>query len=648
MPAPANRILNVVPDRLDLRDRLYQPPVDHRPKAAIPHPGKGLPILHQGPTNACTGFALATVIHRLLNGSAALKPVSPFMLYAMARRYDEFEGSTGDTGSSLRGALKGWYKHGACKDALWPTKDTSKTPQPDPNPAKDWRREAAQRPLGAYYRVDVRSITDMQIALNEAGVLYASARCHAGWDAPDGADETYGLKLIPYTKGPAPDGHAFALVGYTPEGFIIQNSWGKEWGAEGLAILTYEDWLDNAMDCWVAQLGVVTKQHEEVGSAGTLRMAHNRVRLAAEGRLRSRELDPFIVDMENNGALSRSGEFLTTPEDLKALVEIHIPEARKAWGLKPDEPMDIALYAHGGLVGEGAAAATAARWIPALYERRIFPIFFMWETDWWTTLKDRMEDLWRGQPQPAGSFGENMKRFWDERLERFFSAPGALLWSEMKQNADAISASPESGATLLYEAFQREGTLGKEKVRLHLIGHSAGAILHCHLAQRMAQAGWQFGAVAFMAPAATTELFQATLLPLINGRKVGRYHQFHLSDTAERQDRTCSALLGYSRSLLYLVSRSFEGRREAPILGMETHFRAQVEGALSAGTFGTTTAPCAESGSTSHGGFDEDEATLASVLGLIAQQAERPTVGVSMGAGGGKKLPSMDIKKART
>ena len=41
------------------------------------------------------------------------------MLYALARRYDEFEGEA-DAGSSLRGALKGWYNHGVLPERTWP------------------------------------------------------------------------------------------------------------------------------------------------------------------------------------------------------------------------------------------------------------------------------------------------------------------------------------------------------------------------------------------------------------------------------------------------------------------------------------------------------------------------------------------------
>lgn len=37
-------------------------------------------------------------------------------------------------------------------------------------------------PLGAYYRIDSRSLTDMHLALRDVGVIYASAVCHGGWN----------------------------------------------------------------------------------------------------------------------------------------------------------------------------------------------------------------------------------------------------------------------------------------------------------------------------------------------------------------------------------------------------------------------------------------------------------------------------------
>src|SRR5256712_13741493 len=169
---------NIVPDRPDLRDRPYIP-VLHAPPPPEMAPQLKLPVLNQERTNACTGFALASVVNFLLrkHRDPAAPPMSPFMLYSMARRYDEFPGAAEDSGSSLRGAMKGWYKHGVCRLDLWRRPEM---PRPAAKPADDWWLDAARRPLGAYYRVDTRSVTDMHVALSDVGVLYASVVCHGG------------------------------------------------------------------------------------------------------------------------------------------------------------------------------------------------------------------------------------------------------------------------------------------------------------------------------------------------------------------------------------------------------------------------------------------------------------------------------------
>lgn len=109
-----------------------------------------------------------------LQRKAGIEPqragVSPYMLYSMARRYDEFPGSEEDAGSSLRSALKGWYKHGACRAELWQALDM---PAAAKDAATDWWIDAVKRPMGAYYRVDTRSVTDMHVVLNEVRILYA-------------------------------------------------------------------------------------------------------------------------------------------------------------------------------------------------------------------------------------------------------------------------------------------------------------------------------------------------------------------------------------------------------------------------------------------------------------------------------------------
>ena len=623
--AAASPIRNVVPDRLDLRDRVYMPPVAVVPGLTLA-PKTNIPVLNQKQTNACTGFALASVVHHL-QYTAKRKHldccVAPFMLYSMARRYDEFPGDPDvDTGSSLRGAMKGWYKHGVCSDRLWTSEQMPTGPVK--KSADDWWLDAVQRPLGAYYRIDTRSITDMHVALNEIGILYASAICHSDWD--DGFSKRSQTKgrywMIPRRKASLSDGgHAFAIVGYNQVGFIVQNSWGPGWGTKGRAVLQYEDWLDHAMDCWVAQLGVVTELHLTIAQSPTLRLEAGKVQLASESSLRAREISPFIINMENNGRLSNTGDFRTQESDITALVTHHLGKARTAWGLGKKDPVDIAIYAHGGLTSEDTAGETAAKWIPALYEHKIFPIFLMWETDLWSTLKGRLQDVLEGQPRPTGGFFDRVMDWWNQRLEKLLAKPGTAIWSEMKQNADAISNSAESGGIKLYKACQQSPYFADlTKVRLHLVGHSAGAILHSHVVDRLGGRGWNFESVNFMAPAVRVDLFKKTVVPAITSGKVKRFNQFHLSDDMEQKDPTCKPILGYSRSLLYLVSQSLEHGQSTPILGMEKYFNDKI-GSKKLPNVSTWAAPGQESKSTTHGGFDDDPVTMASVIALMKGKA---------------------------
>ena len=167
------------------------------------------------------------------------------MMYEMAKKYDEWPGED-YAGSSARGAVKGWHKHGVCKESVWPyvaNKPGSLT--------KTRAADAAKCPLGAYYRVNPKDMTHMHTALAEVGILYATADVHEGWD------EVGANGLIPSRKNIV-GGHAFALVGYDEYGFWLQNSWGPGWGKQGYARLSYADWLRDGYDVWALRLGVPT------------------------------------------------------------------------------------------------------------------------------------------------------------------------------------------------------------------------------------------------------------------------------------------------------------------------------------------------------------------------------------------------------
>jgi hypothetical protein len=117
------RTFDARPDTMDFRDRMFVPTLVEVPSRKPLELYRKIkpPILDQGSEGACTGFGLAAMANYLLRIRAVVRdktPVSPRMLYEMAKRYDEWTGEDYE-GSSARGAMKGWHKHGVCSEKAW-------------------------------------------------------------------------------------------------------------------------------------------------------------------------------------------------------------------------------------------------------------------------------------------------------------------------------------------------------------------------------------------------------------------------------------------------------------------------------------------------------------------------------------------------
>ena len=647
------RKLDAVPDRIDVRDWFYQPFLSPLPDQVV-NIDLVPEILDQGTEGACTGFALAAVINyhlanrNLINARNRDRTVSPRMIYEMARRYDEWPGE-GYEGSSARGAMKGWVAHGVCRRTSWP--DKLHGPK---HFSYDHSNEAQHTPGGAYYRVMHTNIRDMHAAINEVGILYATIMVHAGWDepGPEQAPITYVLsdnllqRNIPVIsrKGRADGGHAIAVVGYTYEGFIIQNSWGEEWGSGGFALLPYEDWMLHATDCWVAQLGVpigfdVWTRRGAADTTAGLQRASRTVPLS--------EIRPYVVDIGNNGLLSQSGNYWTTEEDLVRLFE-SIREQTKEW-----KKHRIMLYLHGGLNDELAVARRVVAFRDVCLENEIYPVHIMWETGFWESLKASILDLFTNKDERAGAdwlkkLREGIVDAKDRTIEITAAGPGTTLWSEMKENARLASAGEGGMRLLTQKAQQAMAVLSqaqKKNWELHVVGHSAGSIFAAYAIRMLIELGTNFKSLQFLAPAISVDSFKKFLMPYIVSGECPLPTMYVLSDVGERDDTVGP----YGKSLLYLVSNAFEGKRETPILGMERFissesqdpnkelvdkevealFKKKVNGLPSlirAGEGGRSTLLSPSlSRSETHGGFDNDEYTLNSVLyRILEDKPKRP------------------------
>ena len=215
----------------------------------------------------------------------------------------------------------------------------------------------------------------MHSAMAEVGILYVTASVHEGWNqlSEDG--------VIPFTDAML-GGHAFAIVAYDHRGFWIQNSWGKDWGVNGFALITYDDWLVNSNDVWVARLGAPVILVRTQSAA----ISHS----AAAGKSAAysySDLRPHIISTGNDGALNQGGDFGTSRDEVRTIFREDFPRVTRDWAKKR-----LLLYAHGGLVNEETAVQRLADYRPALLNAQVYPVSFIWHSDFWTTATNILED----------------------------------------------------------------------------------------------------------------------------------------------------------------------------------------------------------------------------------------------------------------
>ncbi|MEA2238764.1 MAG: hypothetical protein QOC81_3488 [Thermoanaerobaculia bacterium] len=623
--AAAPFVTNVSPDPFDIRDLIYRPrlqlladTVDRRKNALV---------LEQA-GNSCTGHAVAAMVNTVYSQKTRKQladPVSPYMLYFLARRYDEFPGDE-DAGSSLRGVLKGWWRHGMALQTEWPALDTH-LDLDDVSLVKSCRR----RPLGAYYRVDAQRLDDMQSAITELNAIVASAAVHDGWQSPKKvriSGKTH--HIITKTESSQPiGGHAFALVGYNEIGFLVQNSWGKTWGKEGFATLPYEDWLESAYDAWVARPGVPQTPFERVertvSAAGTVGV----------GAAPSPEvIRTHVLNLGNDGRLSTKGQATSSPAQLRELIA-SMEKWHAEWGSR-----DTVLYIHGGLVSEASGLRQVQEQFQWWMNNHIYPIFIVWQSGPMETVLNQLEDT-IGKKLPFGA-GINFHEAFDRVIEKTASSVLAFAWKEMKDNGMAASANLDALPAKDAEWFEKPGISillqllkASAGAKLHIVGHSAGAVLVNGILQRLASYGMAVESLTFMAAASTVESFETEVAPHLCSL-VKRFTSFVMNDTLEQND-TCARI--YHKSLLYLVSRGFERppNREVPLVGMQRFLPAKLTNGktleatitqncgavvVSANPVETAKPDDEQSNAQHHGDFHNDTFTMtAALLRILGQHS---------------------------
>lgn len=558
-------------DPPDLRDREFQPLIkdlvgEYPPQADV----QGFfaayepMVLDQGEDSSCTGYALACVVNfarwRKQQYAGKLESVSARMLYNYARRYDEYEGEDYE-GSSCRGALKGWYNHGVCLASEWPDHE---------RPKFGFAERALQNTLGVYYRINLRSVTDLQAAIMQGGAIYVSAFTHDGWlkvpKQPKGAGvpthET--LPAIPFDGRPSKtDGHAFAMVGFNRRGFVIQNSWGLDFGFGGFAVLTYEDWLANSMDAWVASLGVPgVVQGRIASSAGGAKA------LAGAAVDKTRWWDQgtayeHSVVFGNDGRVDR---YLAPDELTRSLVyqACTMPDQWFRTQGQAQPKKRLVIYAHGGLNSEADAIERAQAMGRFFIGNGCYPLFLVWKTGLLECVADAVEDAFRQAPQAVGGVRERLLDATDTIIEKTLGrGTGRPVWDQMKQNAQ-LSCAPRRGGFYFGEALEKLSQTWGDALEIHLVGHSAGSIMLGHLLEELGRRNLdtRIAGAHLFAPACTVQFANRYWA---NDQVLRNLWLHVLADEQERNDNVAGI---YRKSLLYMVSNALETDQRTPLLGL--------------------------------------------------------------------------------
>jgi hypothetical protein len=587
-------ILNALQDVPDLRDWPFKPSLG-KLNRFIRSPS-GLFILDQKQEGACTGFGLAAIINLLNQERKDGMRVSPRMLYEMAKRHDEWPGEN-YAGSSCRGAIKGWYNMGVCRDSKW--KYTENSPgELTVARAKDARKNT----IGAYYRIQPR-ISDFHAALNEAGAIFCSAKAHRGWQQPHKTTH-----IIPFKKEPR-GGHAFAIVGYNSKGFWLQNSWGKSWGKNGLALWLYEDWHQNLMDGWVFSLAISTPKIWHLPEAGE----KNRSGLSLKPSPPRSEIAGHFIHVDD-GKFHTQGRYWSNADDVRTTAK----ELLK----KKGKYRHLLLYAHGGLNSTKDSARRIAAMKKTFKDNGIYPYHFMYDTGILEELKDVIFRRKEEMESRAGGFSD----FTDLLLEWATRIPGRALWREMKSGA-SLPFLPNGAGTQTLKIFLDELARNSgADLTIHIAGHSTGGILLASLLEAMEDLApeLRLGSCSLLAPACSIDLFRSHYFPYLaedsDSFGIDEMRIFNLTRELEKHDQVGQV---YRKSLLYLVSRAFEEEIPEEILGMAKYadeLLIQQEVRELGEKFKILYSSSEEGSvtkSTTHGGFDNDLGTMNAVLEII-------------------------------
>lgn len=295
-----NEILsNVQPDPIDTRDYIFVASTNNLPTSVDLRESAG-EIENQLSTGSCVANATVSALEIILEKGNKFFDLSRLFLYYNLREpYDNLKGK--DIGSYLRDGFKFTNKFGICSEDTWPF-ITSKV---NTKPSDKAYEEAQNHKVTKYERIpgfsifgnaDMGAIMLMKAALAKGFPVTISMKLgRTFYDLRDQKDLTkhnyIGL------NGDSIGGHAMCVVGYDDklDGFIVENSWGKEWGDDGYCLIKYSVIMKDCHDVWVCtEFDGITLEPEWEDNSPELKLERNVIKIY-KGEPRTVTLSPKII-----------------------------------------------------------------------------------------------------------------------------------------------------------------------------------------------------------------------------------------------------------------------------------------------------------------------------------------------------------------
>lgn len=227
---------------VDLRD--YRVHIAKASKVELPEVFKltNSTIKDQGDVNSCVAHALSSVLE-----NHEIKNFSTGWIYGY-RPNDYYQGE----GMYPREALKTLQKMGAVKQDDFPYNIEMQEAKKKVDENIDiLSKQAEEFKIDAYAKLNSEFEIKKWIWDKYTPVPISIATEHLQLD---------GDNIIQIPKVYPNSGHMMLIIGWNKLGFIVQNSWGKEWGKEGTAILPYEYTIREA---WAISFKNNIQEHTE-------------------------------------------------------------------------------------------------------------------------------------------------------------------------------------------------------------------------------------------------------------------------------------------------------------------------------------------------------------------------------------------------